>query len=136
MIARSHDRPPHGPFELLPGEERPSRIGPSLLDDWTGRFVAQLAAPSAERLGAGAEQVLLDVATGSQARTRAADSGESWTVVQRGPLKLWNAVEDLITQWQSCGSPHLSEFEMTITLSTQTVWLDVAGERASWTLPV
>ncbi|MEN8653995.1 putative ATP-grasp-modified RiPP [Streptomyces sp. 21So2-11] len=135
MIARPHDRPPHGPFELLPWDERPSRIDPALLDDWTGRFVAQLAAPSAERLGAGAEQILLDVATGSQARTRAADDGEGWTTVQRGPLHLWTAIEDSLMRWQSYGSPHLSEFGMAITPDTQKVWLD-GPHGASWTLPI
>ncbi|MFB7919318.1 ATP-grasp peptide maturase system methyltransferase [Streptomyces sp. NPDC056061] len=135
MIARPHDRPPHGPFELLPGDERPSRIDPALLDDWTGRFVAQLAAPSAERLGAGAEQILLDVATGSQARTRRADDGDGWTVIQRGPIKLWNVVEDSIALWESQGSPHLSGFGATITPDTQKVWLG-EPQGPSWTLPI
>lgn len=135
MIARPHDRPPHGAFEMLPGNERPSRIDPTLLDDWTGRFVAQLAAPSAERLGAGAEQVLLDVATGSQARTRTADNGKGWTVVQRGPLSLWNSVEDSIATWQRNGSPFLSEFGMTITPDTQKVWLR-EPHGPSWALPI
>lgn len=135
MIARSHDRPPHGSFELLPGDERLSRIDPALLDDWTGRFVAQIAAPSAERLGAGAEQMLLDVATGSQARVRPADSGEGWTVVQRGPLKLWDAVEEAVTTWQNYGSPHVSEFGMTITRDSQKIWLH-EPHGPSWSLPV
>lgn len=135
MIARPHDHPPHGPFELLPGEECPSRIDPALLDDWTGRFVAQLAAPTAERLGAGAEQVLLDVATGSQARVRAADGGEGWTVIQRGPLNLWDSVEDSVAMWQSHGSPFLSEFGMTITPGAQRVWLGTP-DGPSWALPV
>ncbi|MCT9090568.1 ATP-grasp peptide maturase system methyltransferase [Streptomyces sp. ASQP_92] len=135
MIARPHNHPPHGPFELLPGDERPSRIDPALLDDWTGRFVAQLAAPSAEHLGAGAEQVLLDVATGSQARVRVADDGEGWTVVQRGPFRLWDKVEDSVATWQSHGSPHVSEFGMTITPDAQTVWLRVP-HGPSWALPI
>ncbi|MEU0086878.1 ATP-grasp peptide maturase system methyltransferase [Streptomyces sp. NPDC006274] len=134
MIARSHDRPPHGPLELLPGDERPSRVDPALLDDWTGRFVAQLAAPSAERLGAGTGQILLDVATGSQARTRVAEGNDGWTVIQRGPLKLWNAVEDSVALWQAHGSPHLSGFGVTVTADTQRVWLG-APDGPSWTLP-
>ncbi|MFE7133658.1 ATP-grasp peptide maturase system methyltransferase [Streptomyces sp. NPDC057638] len=134
MMARQHDRPPHGPFELLPGEERPSRIDPTLLDDWTGRFVAQLAAPSAERLGLGAEQILLDVATGSQVRTQV-EGPDGWTVSQRGPLKLWDAVEDALTIWQDHGSPHLSEFGVTITPRAQQVWLGTA-DGPSWNLPV
>ncbi|MGW6374426.1 methyltransferase domain-containing protein, partial [Streptomyces niveus] len=35
MIARPHDRPPRPTLVLLPGEERPSRIDPAKLDDWT-----------------------------------------------------------------------------------------------------
>ncbi|MGW6833348.1 hypothetical protein ACWGCI_08035 [Streptomyces sp. NPDC054949] len=135
MIARPHDRPPHGPFELLPGEERPSRIDPALLDDWTGRFVGQLAAPSAERLGMGNEQILLDVATGSRARTRPAADGKGWTVVRRGPLDLWTTIEDALMQWRSHGSPHLSAFGMTITSDAQMVWLDLP-QGPSWTLPI
>ncbi|MGW6454727.1 ATP-grasp peptide maturase system methyltransferase [Streptomyces sp. NPDC055078] len=134
MMARPHDRPPHGPFELLPGQERPSRIDPALLDDWSGRFVAQLAAPSAERLGTGAEQILLDIATGSQARTRP-DGNGGWTVTQRGALKLWDAVEDAIALWQNHGSPHLSEFGMTITPDAERVWLRTP-DGPSWTLPI
>lgn len=135
MMARSHDRPPHGPFELLPGVQRSSRIDPATLDDWSGRFVAQLAAPSAERLGLGAEQILLDVATGSQARTRPAENGDGWTVVQRGPLKLWDAVEDAVKTWQNAGSPHLSEFGLTITPDAQRVWLG-SPDGPGWVLPV
>ncbi|MER7045118.1 ATP-grasp peptide maturase system methyltransferase [Streptomyces jumonjinensis] len=134
MMARPHDRPPHGPFELLPGENRPSRIDPALLDDWSGRFVAQLATPSAERLGMGAEQILLDVATGSQARTQP-DGNGGWTVTQRGPLELWSAVEDAIAVWQGHGSPHLSEFGVTITPDAQRVWLG-APDGPGWALPV
>lgn len=135
MMARTHDRPPHGPVELLPGEQRRSRIDPALLDDWNGRYVAQLAAPSAERFGARHEQILLDVATGSQARTQMADGGEGWSVTQRGPLKLWDAVEDAVALWQAHGSPHLSEFGMTITPRAQRVWLG-SPDGPGWTLPV
>lgn len=135
MMARTHDRPPHGLIELLPGEQRRSGIDPALLDDWTGRFVAQLAAPSAERLGTGHEQILLDVATGSQARTRVAEDGDGWTVIQRGPLGLWDAVEDSAAPWQAQGSPHLSEFGMTITPHAQRVWLGTP-DGPGWTLPV
>ncbi|MDQ8707271.1 ATP-grasp peptide maturase system methyltransferase [Streptomyces sp. LHD-70] len=138
MMARQHGHPPHGPFELLPGQERPSRIDPARLDDWTGRFVAQLAAPSAERFGAGAEQVLLDVATGSQARVRAAENGEGWTVSRRGPIDLWSSIEDAVTTWQRHSSPHLSEFAMTITPDAQRIWLDAPAvpHGPSWALPV
>ncbi|MEU6825552.1 ATP-grasp peptide maturase system methyltransferase [Streptomyces atriruber] len=134
MMARPHERPPHGRLEFLPGDVRPSRIDPALLDDWTGRFVGQLAAPSAERFGGGAEQVCLDVATGSQARTRPVGSG-GWVVEQRGPLKLWDAIEDAVEVWHAAGSPHVEAFGLTITREGQRVWLgDPDGP--SWQLPV
>ncbi|MFJ9035703.1 ATP-grasp peptide maturase system methyltransferase [Streptomyces sp. NPDC102406] len=134
MIARPHDHPPRGRLEFLPGEQRRSRIDPTLLDNWTGRFVGQLAAPSAERFGTGAEQILLDVATGSQARTRTAERG-GWIVEQRGPLKLWDAVEDSVEVWTAAGSPHVEAFGLTITGGGQRVWLGTP-DGPSWRLPV
>ncbi|SDI56758.1 hypothetical protein SAMN05421505_1717, partial [Sinosporangium album] len=116
------------------GEERESRIDPSILDDWTGCFVAQLGAPPAERMGAGDEVILLDVATGSQASSTKADSG-GWKVRQHGPLRLWDAVENAIETWQKAGSPHQSEFGLTVSRSGQCVWLgEPDGPR--WSLPV
>lgn len=134
MMARAHVQPSRGPVEILPGEWRSSLIDPAVLDDWTGRFVAQLAAPSAERLGLGAEQMLLDVATGSHARTRPDGEG-GWTVTQRGPLRLWDAVEKAVGIWQGRGAPHLSAFGVTVTPEGQRVWL---GDRSGpgWSLPV
>ncbi|MFI8515070.1 ATP-grasp peptide maturase system methyltransferase [Streptomyces sp. NPDC085460] len=134
MMARSHTQPSHGPVEFLPGVRRPSLIDPTVLDDWTGRFVAQLAAPSAERLGLGEEQILLDVATGSHARTRP-DGDGGWTVTERGPLRLWDAVEEAVSTWQERGAPHLSAFGLTIAPDGQRVWL---GDREgpAWSLPV
>src|ERR1022692_2433378 len=134
MNARPHGRPPRSSYLFGLGDERPTTIKPGILDNWTGCFVAQLGAPSAEKLGAGDEIVLLDVATGSQASTRRAESG-GWTVRQHGPLRLWDAVEDAIATWQRAGSPHQSAFGLTVTPVGQWVWLgDAGGPR--WRLPV
>ncbi|MFG1703402.1 hypothetical protein ACFLIM_09415 [Nonomuraea sp. M3C6] len=54
MFARPHARPLRSSYLIGVGEERDSAIDPNLLDDWTGLFVAQLGAPSAEKMGAGA----------------------------------------------------------------------------------
>jgi hypothetical protein len=142
MIARPHDRPPRPALVLLPGEERPSRIDPAVLDGWTGGWVAQLAAPSAERMGAGAEQILWDVSSGSQART-APDSRGGWTVVQRGPLRLWDRVEEAVRRWQAAGEPHQQEFALTVTPTAQRVRLNPApppdpdpDHDAGWALPI
>ncbi|MFD4574511.1 ATP-grasp peptide maturase system methyltransferase [Streptomyces sp. NPDC058417] len=134
MIARPHDRPPRPALALLPGEERLSRIDPAKLDDWTGGWIAQLAAPSAERMGAGAQQVLWDVSTGSQARTAPrADGG--WSVVQRGPVRLWDQVERAVGRWQDAGEPHQEEFGVTVSPAGQRVWLG-SEDGPGWDLPI
>ncbi|MFG2598665.1 ATP-grasp peptide maturase system methyltransferase [Streptomyces sp. NPDC048462] len=134
MMARTHDRPPRPAPALLPGEERPSRIDPAKLDNWTGGWVAQLAAPSAERMGAGAEQLLWDVSTGSQARTVPNACG-GWNVVQRGPVRLWDRVEGAVQHWQDAGEPHQEEFGITVSAAGQRVWLGTE-DGAGWDLPI
>ncbi|MEU6057409.1 ATP-grasp peptide maturase system methyltransferase [Streptomyces sp. NPDC047097] len=134
MIARPHDRPPRPTLALLPGEERPSRIDPAKLDDWTGGWVAQLAAPSAERMGAGPQQILWDVSTGSQARTAPGPDG-GWNVVQRGPVLLWDRVERAVQRWQDEGEPHQEGFGITVSAAGQRVWLG-AENGPGWDLPI
>ncbi|AJE84657.1 putative methyltransferase [Streptomyces albus] len=134
MIARPHDRPPRPTLALLPGEERPSQIDPAKLGDWTGGWVAQLAAPSAERTGAGAEQVLWDVSTGSQART-VRDTKGGWSVTQRGPVCLWDRVERAVRLWQEAGEPHQEAFGITVSAARQRVWLGTE-DGPGWDLPI
>jgi methyltransferase of ATP-grasp peptide maturase system len=133
MTARPHLPHPLSATLMPRGDQRESRIDPNILDDSAGLFVAQLAAPSAQRAGTGDETILLDVATGSQAVTSKVGEGE-WLVRQHGPLRLWDAVEDAIEKWQRAGSPHQSGFGLTVTPTWQRVWLgDSAGP--SWNLP-
>nr|WP_237539969.1 ATP-grasp peptide maturase system methyltransferase [Streptomyces sp. SID4917] len=134
MIARPHDRPPRPTLALLPGDERPSQIDPAKLDGWTGGWVAQLAAPSAERMGAGAEQIFWDVSTGSQART-ALNSKGGWTVVQRGPVRLWDRVERAVQHWQAAGEPHQERFGITVSAAGQRVWIGTE-DGPGWDLPI
>ncbi|MCC3768749.1 ATP-grasp peptide maturase system methyltransferase [Streptomyces sp. UNOC14_S4] len=133
MLARPHRRPPRSGFYRHSGQSRITTVNPELLQDWTGRFVAQLASPSAEFLGSGGNVVLLDVATGSQAWTEPAADG--WTVHQHGPLNLWDQVETALRAWQNAGSPDQSAFGMTITPDhTQSVWIGTP-DGPSWQLP-
>ncbi|MET8559460.1 hypothetical protein ABZV75_02255 [Streptomyces flaveolus] len=134
MLARPHERPPRPTYYQRPGQARSTFCDPGLLDDWTGQWVAQLAAPSAELLRVGDSVILVDVATGSQAWTETV--GEGWRVHQHGPLRLWDAVEDALAVWQDAGAPAQSEFGMTVDGDgTQRVWLgDPAGP--GWNLPV
>ncbi|KAB1141115.1 methyltransferase domain-containing protein [Streptomyces luteolifulvus] len=134
MLARPHERPPRPTYYQHPGHTRPTRVDPALLDDWTGHFLAQLAAPSAELMNTTGGVILVDVATGSQAWTKPA--GNSWHVHQHGPLNLWDQVEDALTTWQSAGSPPQCDFGMTVKADgTQQVWLG-APDGPSWGLPV
>jgi methyltransferase of ATP-grasp peptide maturase system len=133
MTARPHLPHPLSYAMLSRGRPRQSRIDPNVLDDETGVFVAQLAAPSAQRLGTGDETILLDVATGSQASTSKTAQGD-WVVRQHGPLRLWDVVEEAIQTWQKAGSPHQSAFGLTVTRDRQYVWLG-DNDGASWDLP-
>ncbi|MGW6917587.1 ATP-grasp peptide maturase system methyltransferase [Kitasatospora sp. NPDC054939] len=134
MIARPHDRPPRQSVTLLSGDERHTDTDPALLTDWTGKWVAQLAAPSAELMGAGGHQILVDHATGSHARTAPHPDG-GWTVTQRGPLRLWDQVEDAIIQWQQAGAPHQAAFGITVDGDGQRVWLH-SEDGPGWNLPI
>ncbi|GAB2837464.1 ATP-grasp peptide maturase system methyltransferase [Streptomyces daliensis] len=132
MLARPHERPPHPVFFRQDGETRAARLPPDLLDQWAGRFVAQLAAPSAELMTTGSGIVLRDVATGSQAWTET--DGQGVTVHQHGPLRLWDQVEAALEVWRGAGAPGLGEFGMTATPWTQTVWIG-SPEGPGWPLP-
>ncbi|MGV9773327.1 methyltransferase domain-containing protein [Streptosporangium sp. NPDC003464] len=70
MRARSHMPPPRPPVRTGVGDARETRVDPAILDDEAALFVAQLAAPAAQRASAGDTTILLDVATGSRADTR------------------------------------------------------------------
>ncbi|MFI8093868.1 ATP-grasp peptide maturase system methyltransferase [Streptomyces sp. NPDC086080] len=132
MLARPHERPPRPTFYPHPGSTREARLSPDLLDDWTGLFVAQLGAPSAELVRTGDGLALVDTATGSQAWTER--DGNGWTVHQDGPLRLWDQVEDALDAWQKAGSPDQSAFGMTVTEWNQVVWLG-DPEGPCWRLP-
>ncbi|WP_051856308.1 ATP-grasp peptide maturase system methyltransferase [Streptomyces sp. NRRL B-1347] len=135
MLARPHERPPSPPFLRQNGETRPASLDPALLEQWAGRFVAQLAAPSAELMHTSTGPVLRDVATGSQAW--AEQDGSGWQVHQHGPLRLWDRVEEALQTWQEAGAPPLTAFGMTVsdTAEEQVVWLE-SPEGPRWHLPV
>lgn len=134
MLARPHQAPPRPSFFMHPGNRRPTGLDPALLWSWTGRFLAQLAAPSAELLGAGHRAILLDVATGSQAWTEPGTGDDCWLVHQHGPLLLWDAVEKAFRTWEEAGRPEQSGFGMTVTDEEQRVWLG-RPDGPGWLLP-
>ncbi|MEU9334056.1 ATP-grasp peptide maturase system methyltransferase [Streptomyces sp. NPDC048290] len=133
MLARPHERPPRPKLYRRPGTARTTQLSPTLLDDWTGLLVAQLAAPSAELLTLSGGIALIDTATGSQAWTE--PDGDAWTVHQDGPLRLWDQVEAALDAWQQAGAPDQTAFGMTVTDGEQVVWLGDPGG-PQWRLPL
>jgi methyltransferase of ATP-grasp peptide maturase system len=124
MLARPHQAPPLG---LLPdlddGKERETATGTDVLNNWTSRFVVQLAVPDAQRLTlqreGHSEEVLVDVATGSWAAVYQ-DSGR-WLVRQGGPQPLWDSVEEQFDSWCAADAPALEEFTVSVTPEGQAV---------------
>ncbi|BCM71077.1 putative O-methyltransferase [Streptomyces sp. EAS-AB2608] len=125
MLARPQAPPPLG---MLPdfgsGEERRARLAPTLLTDPAARFVAQLAAPRAQRLTlpgpSGTEHVLLDVDAGAWAALLPGGE-EHWTFRQGGPGRLWDDVEEHLLRWQADDAPPLAAFEIEVSPEGQRV---------------
>ncbi|GGV58488.1 SAM-dependent methyltransferase [Streptomyces spectabilis] len=126
MLARRQQPPLLG---LLPdlddGDERRTPVGPGL-DDWNTRFVAQLAAPHAQKIGltrddGRTEQILIDVDAGAWAALYQDTPGGQWMVRQGGPERLWDAVENDVQRWQADGAPPLERFTITVGPSGQHI---------------
>ncbi|MFD9164629.1 ATP-grasp peptide maturase system methyltransferase [Streptomyces sp. NPDC059558] len=131
MLARPQTPPPLG---LLPdldqADERPTNLGADALDDWDTRFVAQLAAPRAQRLtldrGGRTQHVLIDVDAGTWAALHQDERGR-WLVRQGGRDRLWERIADHVTRWRRDGSPGLERFDISVTPEAQTItWRPVA----------
>lgn len=124
MLARPHTPPPLGLIpDLSEGKEREAIIGFDVLDNWTSRFVVQLAAPSAQRLtmerDGRTEHVLIDVETDSWAVLY--QENDRWVVRQGGPDALWDAIEAHLGRWHAAGTPALEEFKVSVTRDGQKV---------------
>nr|WSW47036.1 ATP-grasp peptide maturase system methyltransferase [Streptomyces sp. NBC_01001] len=124
MLARPQSPPPLG---ILPdmgqGDEQPAKLTPNALEDWDTRFVAQIAAPRAQRMTLGrdghTEHVFLDVEAGAWAALR--QDGGTWLVRQGGPARVWDDIEERVTRWRADGSPALDRFEIKVTKEGQEI---------------
>lgn len=124
MLARPQQPPALGILpDLDQGDEHRTLLGADVVDDWNTRFVAQLAAPNAQRFtldrDGRTEHVLLDVDAGSWAALT--ESGGTWSVRQGGPDRIWDDIEEHVTRWRSDGSPTLDQFSITVTPEGQTI---------------
>ena len=75
----------------------------------------------------------------SMARTAlaAAEPGR-WTVIQRGPRRLWDTIEHATRLWEALGRPGRDRFGITALdrVDRQFVWLDDPDGPYSWPLPL
>ncbi|MFC4610087.1 ATP-grasp peptide maturase system methyltransferase [Streptomyces maoxianensis] len=124
MLARPQTPPPLGILpDLDQGQEREAALGADVVDDWDTRFVAQLAAPRAQRItltrDGRTEHVLLDVEADAWAAL--SEDGGRWSVRQGGPSRIWDEIEEHVTRWRADGAPPLDQFEVSVTPDGQTI---------------
>jgi len=139
MTARPHAAPFLTQLPAREGTERITCTGADLLDDWTGRFLAQLAAPAACRAtlvddDGRPAHVIVDMDTRAYAWLQQRGPDE-WSVIEGGPSTLWRTVEETVEAWRQAGEPGQQAFTLSITPDVQTVQLDHGGHHLTWTLP-
>ncbi|MEU5400729.1 ATP-grasp peptide maturase system methyltransferase [Streptomyces sp. NPDC005963] len=126
MLARTHQPPALGMLpDLEAGETVPTDIGGTVLDDSTARFVAQFAAPRAQRFSltrrSRDEQVVIDVEAASWAVLF--EDGGQWHVRQGGPARLWDDISEQIVRWYDAGRPSSGRLRLHV---------EAEGQRLGW----
>jgi methyltransferase of ATP-grasp peptide maturase system len=120
MPARAQAAPPPA---VLPNPadaaQRPSLVPASALEDWTGRWIAQLAAPDAITFGLRDPDGRM-VAVVHEPETGSTAWLDGDQVAEAGPRGLWARIEQAHQEWTAAGSPAQDEF---------TVEVDAAGQR-------
>ncbi|MDJ0342524.1 ATP-grasp peptide maturase system methyltransferase [Streptomyces sp. PH10-H1] len=115
MLARPHQPPALGMLpDLDQGDATPTAIGANLLESWTGRFLAQFAAPRTQRLtlprNGRDEHVFIDVDAGAWA-VLFEDHGQ-WMVRQGGTTRLWDSIAETLTKWHAAGEPPAEQLSL------------------------
>lgn len=135
------DFPPPGPIWEPAGEpvDSATEVDPTLLhSDSLFGFVAQWHLPDVtwgQMTDDGAAGIRLLAPDGSRASIRSTLTDGGFPVTQRGPLRLWDRVEDAYEFWQSAGRPSYDRFGITATATEQYVWYDHPDNEHNWLLP-
>ncbi len=121
MAARTHEAPTLGNpthwSSLHRDNPRPARHAPEQITAATDegffvRFLAQCAVPNAQMATLRDDVHLVDVVSGSVATlTR---DGEIWQARQTGPVRLWDAVEATLDDYDNAGRPGPDAFELRV----------------------
>ncbi|WP_433013040.1 hypothetical protein [Kribbella sp. CA-294648] len=136
MPARRHAPPGITDIRTGVSDEVESEISvsDSVLTNHPGRLLVQLAVPNSQHATGTDEHglplsYLVDVVTGSYAVVSSAGG----TVVQGGPVRIWDAIERGVQAWRDAGSPGIEEFKVTVTPEHQFVGFADAPDL--WRLP-
>jgi methyltransferase of ATP-grasp peptide maturase system len=99
-----------------PGQRKEATVPAAMLDDDSFGMLAALRLPGLQRLGVipvdGPAETWLLSPNGSWARQDTTDEG---TVVQGGPVPLWDLLEKIHQEWVGLGRPGRPEFGLTVT---------------------
>jgi protein-L-isoaspartate(D-aspartate) O-methyltransferase len=89
-------------------------------------------------IGATATGVAVSTATSQAEAIREPARSGTWTVVQRGPSRLWDTVEHAVRLWDHLGQPGRERFGITALdrVDRQYVWLDDPDGPYSWPMPL
>ncbi|WP_405084371.1 ATP-grasp peptide maturase system methyltransferase [Microbispora sp. NBC_01389] len=126
MPARAHAAPAFGNPDHWaagpPQTPRPARHGPQRINAATDeafhlRFLAQCAVPDAQMTGVGDVVQLVDVVSGSVATITPRDG--DWEVRERGPVKLWERIEAVISAYDVSDDAGPGSFRLHVTPSGQ-----------------
>nr|WP_223291004.1 ATP-grasp peptide maturase system methyltransferase [Streptomyces avicenniae] len=129
MSARTDAPPPFGnPAHWaaeVPAARRDARHSPARITDATEeafflRFLAQSSVPTAQLTATGDDALhLIDVATGSAAVLTRGEG--AWRVGEKGPVRLWERVEETLDAYDAAGRPGQQEFGLHVNGRTQYV---------------
>ena len=128
MLARPHIPPPFG---ILPdfseAEAEPAAMGADVLEDWSTRFIAQFAAPHAQRLtlprDGGTDHVLIDVDIQTWA-CLFQDSNDRWMVRQAGHTRSGTTSPTADhPAWRTAGMPATEHLQLHV---------GPGGQRLTW----